>query len=173
MGNETEPATGTHILASTGGGSSQSGKSNRARDGYSRAREHRQGDKSEWEKKPSERRALTGLESAGGGTRTSQSRKRNQVSDGNSRPREHRQRDKSEWEKKRSERRALTNWRAERDGQVRMGKETERAKGTHQLEDADRGTSQSGKRKRASDEHSPPGEPRRKDKSEWKKKPVE
>jgi hypothetical protein len=40
---------------------------------------------------------------------------------------------------------ALTNWRGQMEGQGRMGKGTEWATGTHTLEAAYRGTSQSGK----------------------------
>jgi hypothetical protein len=74
------------------------------------------------------------LESTEGGT--SQSGKRNQASDRHSRPGERRRRDKSEWEKKPSERRILTLCRAQMEGQVRVGKETERVTGTHKLESA-------------------------------------
>jgi hypothetical protein len=83
MGKETELATGTHVLESADGGTSQNGKRNRASDGHSPTGERRWGG-------------------------TSQNRKRNRASDGHSRPGEHRRRDKSEWEKKLSEQRALT-----------------------------------------------------------------
>jgi hypothetical protein len=101
---------------------------------------------------------------------TSQNRKRNQMSDKHSPPGERGQRDKSEWENKPSERRALTDWRAQTEGQVRIGKETKQATGTHQLESADGGTSQSGKRNRASNGHSQTGEHRQRAKSESEKK---
>jgi hypothetical protein len=51
---------------------------------------------------------------------------------------------------------------------VIMAKETEQATGTYFLESADRETSQNGKRNRASEGHSLPGERRPRNKSEWK-----
>src|SRR6267142_726512 len=51
------------------------------------------------------------------------------------------------------------------DGQVRTWKESDRARGTHQLESADRQTSQDTERIRPSEGHSHPGERRWTDKS--------
>jgi hypothetical protein len=59
MANETERATGTHSLENADGGTSQNGKRNRASDGHSRPGEYRWRDKSKWEKRLSERQALT------------------------------------------------------------------------------------------------------------------
>jgi hypothetical protein len=124
---------------------------------------------SDWEKKPSEQQALTSW-----GERTEgqvRIKKKNQANDRYSRSGEHRRRDKPEWGKEPSERWALTSWRAQIEGQVRVGKETERETGTHLLERADGRTNQIGKRNRARDGHSLPGEGRRKDKSDCQKKP--
>src|SRR6267142_1475569 len=60
---------------------------------------------------------------------------------------------------------ALTNWRGQTGGQVRTGKESERARGTHGLERADRRTSQDREGIRASEGHSRAGEGRQTDKS--------
>jgi hypothetical protein len=102
---------------------------------------------------------------------TSQNGKRKRVSDRYSLPGERRQKNKSEWQMKKNKRRALTLWGTEE--QVRMANETERATGTHSLENADGGTSQNGKRNRASNGHSRPGERRQRGKLEWEKKQGE
>src|SRR6267142_2391385 len=80
------------------------------------------------------------LESADG--RTSQDMERIQPSKGHSLPGEHRQTDKSGHGKNRTEQGALTDWRAQTDRQVRTREESNRARGTHRLESADRRTSQ-------------------------------
>jgi hypothetical protein len=54
-----------------------------------------------------------------------------------------------------------------------MEKETKRVMGTHVLESADGGASQSGKGNRAGDGHSCPGERGQREKSEWEKEPSE
>jgi hypothetical protein len=58
-GEKTEQVTGTHVLESADRGIGQSGKGNGGSNGHSHPGEHRGRDKSEWEKEPSERRALT------------------------------------------------------------------------------------------------------------------
>jgi hypothetical protein len=57
------------------------------------------------------------------------------------------------WEKAR-EPGALTFWRARREGQVKMQKESEGARNTHELENEKGGTIQSKKTKRPSKGHS-------------------
>src|SRR6267142_740092 len=80
------------------------------------------------------------LESTDG--QTSQNMKRIQPSEGHSLPGEHRQTDKSRQGKNLTELGALTNWRAQMGRQFRRWKESNQARGTHQLESADRWTSQ-------------------------------
>jgi hypothetical protein len=66
--------------------------------------------------------------------------------------------DKRGHEKKASGRGRLTSWRAQSDGQMRSRKEGEQAMSTHSLESAERRTSKDTERKRASEDHSLPGE---------------
>jgi hypothetical protein len=65
---------------------------------------------------------------------------------------------------KASERGALTDWRGQCDDQVRTRKESEWARGTHELEDTQQRTSENTERKRASEGHSLPEEGRATDK---------
>ena len=55
--------------------------------------------------------------------------------------------DKSRHRKKATERGVLTSWGPQRVGQVRIRKESSRARGTYQLETAEGGTSQGTERK--------------------------
>ena len=68
---------------------------------------------------------------------------------------------------------ALTNWRRQREGLVRTRKKVDRARGTHSLETAERGTCQVKERNRSSEEHSLPGDDRRRDLSGHEKKSTE
>jgi len=61
---------------------------------------------------------------------------------------------------KANERGALTSWRVQMDGQVRTRKQSDQARGTDQLESADRRTSQDTETIQLSDGHSLPGERR-------------
>jgi hypothetical protein len=79
-------------------------------------------------------------------------------------------RDKSEHEKEPTDRRVLTVWRLDREEKVRIRKETDRARGTHQLETRSRGTSQDTERNRPSEGHSLPGDRIERDKSGHGKK---
>jgi len=97
-----------------------------------------------------------------------QDMERIQVSEGHSLPGEHRQTDKSRQGKNLTELGALTNWRAQMGRQFRRWKESNQARGTHQLESADRWTSQESQdmeRIQPSKGHSPTGECRQMDKS--------
>jgi len=67
---------------------------------------------------------------------------RNQLSKGHSQTGDHIRRDRSGHRKKLSKQGALTNWRPHWEGQVRTQKETDQARGAHQLETASGGTSQ-------------------------------
>ena len=74
--------------------------------------------------------------------------------------------------KKLTERRALTPWRWQREGLVRIRKETDRATRTHSLE-TEGETCQDMERNRPSDEHSLSRDSRGKDLSRHGKKPTE
>ena len=100
---------------------------------------------------------------------TSQDTERNRATEGHSLPGECRSMDKSGHGKEQSDRGALTAWRVQIDGQVRTLKGTERPRGTHKLESADRWTSQDTERNRATKGHSLPGECRSMDKSRHRK----
>ena len=73
---------------------------------------------------------------------TSQDMERNQPSKGHSHPGDSRGREKSGHRKKLTKQGALTFWRWKREGQVRMKKESDQARGTYLLEMAEGGTSQ-------------------------------
>jgi hypothetical protein len=73
---------------------------------------------------------------------TSQDRKIIRVGEGHSHSGKHRGRDKSGHEKNARGPGAITIWRAQAEGQIKTRKECERARDTHILESADRGTSQ-------------------------------
>jgi hypothetical protein len=111
------------------------------------------------------------LESADRGT--SEDTERIQASEGHSRTGERRPRHKSGHGMNPSERGAPTDWRAQTKGQVRTRDESERARGTHFLESADRETNQDMERIRASEGHSLPGKCRPRDKSGHGKNPSE
>ena len=68
--------------------------------------------------------------------------------------------DLSGHKKKSTKRGELTSWRRQREGLVRTQKETNRARGTHFLETAERGTCQDTKRNGSIEEHSHPGDGR-------------
>jgi hypothetical protein len=74
-------------------------------------------------------------------------------------------RDKSEHGKNTTERKRPTFWGRYRKAQVRTMKETDRARGTHELETASRGTTQDRKGKRPSEGHSRTGHHVGRDKS--------
>ena len=82
-------------------------------------------------------------------------------------------RDLSEHGKDQTEQGALTPWRRQREGFVRTRKETDRARGTHRLETAERGTCQDTERNRPSKGHSLSGDGRGRDLSGHEKKPTE
>ena len=67
---------------------------------------------------------------------------RNRPSVGHSRPGDSRERDLSGHRSKPTKQGALTSWRQQREGLVRTQKETDRARCTHCLETAERGTYQ-------------------------------
>jgi hypothetical protein len=115
---------------------------------------------------------------------------RNVASKGDSRSGEGRGTVKSGRQKKQSEKRALTFWSGQREGRVRIAKETEQVRGTHNLGRAEAASSQDGERNGGSKghslsgegrggsshngkinggrkEHSPSGKGRRRDKSGW------
>ena len=81
-------------------------------------------------------------------------------------------RDKSRHGKKQTEQGALTSWRPHREGQVRIRKETDRARGTHSLETASGGTSQDTERNRPSEVHLLSGDRIGRDKSRYGNKPT-
>ena len=95
------------------------------------------------------------LETASG--RTSQDTEKKGPSDGHSHSGNGIGRDKSGHGKNITERGRPTFWRRYRNAQVRTIKESDRARGTHELETASRGTTQDRKRKRLSEGHSRTG----------------
>ena len=103
------------------------------------------------------------LETASKGT--SQDTERIQPSEWHSRTGHGMGRDMSGHEKRSDQAEALTNWRRHREGQIRIQKEYNRARGTHILETALGGTSQDVERIRPSEEHSLSGNGVRRDKS--------
>ena len=96
------------------------------------------------------------LETAEGAT--CQDTERNRPSDAHSRPGYGRWRDLSGYRKKQAERDALTNWRQQREGLIKTRKETDRVRGTHVLETAERGICQDTERSRPSKVRSLPGD---------------
>ena len=76
----------------------------------------------------------------------------------------HRGRDKSGNGKNMNEREVLTSWRQQREGQLMTWKESNKARDTHFLETADRGTSQDRERMQPREGYSPAGDSRRKGK---------
>ena len=96
------------------------------------------------------------LETASKGT--SQDTERIQPSEWHSRTGHGMGRDMSGHEKRSDQAEALTNWRRHREGQIRIQKEYNRARGTHILETALGGTSQDTERIRPSKGHSHAGD---------------
>ena len=82
---------------------------------------------------------------------TPQDAKRNQKIKRHSLPIQQGERDRSSHRKKPTEQGALTSCRAQREQQVRIPKETKRARGTHVLSSAEEGLSQDAERNRASE----------------------
>ena len=103
------------------------------------------------------------LETAKGGT--CQDTETNRPTEAYSQPGDRIGKDKSGYGEKPTERGALTSWRPHRKGQVRIRRETNRARGTHSLETASGGTSQDTERNRPSEGHSHPGDRIGRDKS--------
>jgi len=134
---QTEQARGTHHLEIAKGGTSDDTEANQASEGHSLPRESR--------------------------TRNRLGHRNNRVSEGNSLPRE-RRRGMSGHGNKPSERGALTSWRAQ-EGQVKTRKQTEKTRGTHELESAGRGTSKDTETNQMSKGHSRTGGHRGRDKS--------
>ena len=96
------------------------------------------------------------LETAEGGTcqdteRTRQTKTRSPTGDG-------RGRDLSGHRKKLTDRGALTSWRRQKGGVVRIRKETDQPRCTHQLETAEGVTCQDTQRNRPTEAHSHPGD---------------
>ena len=143
---ESDRARGTHELETALGGTSQNTERIRPSKGHSHP-----GD------------------GIGG---TSQDMERIRSSKGHSPTEDGIGKDKSGHGKTPTERGALTLWRRHREGQVRTQKESDRARGTHQLETASRGTSQHTKRIRPSKGHSPTGDDIGRDKSGHRKNPT-
>ena len=85
------------------------------------------------------------LETTEGGT--SQDMERKQPSKGHLLSGDHRGRDKSGYGKKVTKQGALTSWRPQREGQVRIWKESNQMRSTHSLEMTEGGTSQDMERK--------------------------
>jgi hypothetical protein len=75
--------------------------------------------------------------------------------------------------KKPTKRGALTNWRRQREGLVRTRKETDRARHTHFLETAVRGTCQDTESNQLSEGHPQPGDGRGRELSRHGKKPTD
>ena len=160
---ESDRARGTHNLKTASGGTSQDTERIRPSKGNSPTGVGIGRDKSERGKNPTKRGALTNssrnwerqvrtrkesdratytheLKSESG--ETSQNTERIQLSKGNSLSGDRIGGDKSGRGKNLTERGALTSWRRHRDEQVRIQKESDRARGTHILELELGGTSQ-------------------------------
>ena len=122
--------------------------------------------------KESERaRGTHSLETASGGP--SQDSERIRTSEGHSPSGDGIGRDKSGHGKNQTKRGTLTPWRRHREGQVRIQKESDQARGTHELETTSGGTSQNTERIRLSEGHSHPGERIGRDNSGHGKNPTE
>ena len=170
---------GTHSLETTSGGTSHDTERIRPREGDSLPGDGIRRGKSGHRKNPTERGALTlwrqhregqvrtwkesdrargthFLDTASGGT--SQDTERIRQSEGHSLPGDGIERDKSGQGKNPTERGELTSWRRYREGQVRMRKESHRARGTHQLETASGGTCQDTETLPPSEGHSHSGD---------------
>ena len=107
-------------------------------------------------KEPNKWRSAYQLETASGGL--SQDTERIRLGEGHSHPGDDIGRDKSGHGKNQTERGVLTNWGRHREEQVRTRKESDRARGTYELETSSEGTSQDTERIRLSEGHSHPGE---------------
>ena len=110
------------------------------------------------------------LEMASGGTR--QDTERNRPVKAHSHPGDSIGRNSSGHRKKPTEQGALTFWKRHREGLIRTQKETDRARRTHQLEMASRGTRQDTEINRPSQAHSPTGGGIKRDSSGHRKKPT-
>ena len=95
---------------------------------------------------------------------------RNRLTEADSLPGDGRERDLSGHGKKQTEQGALTSWRRQREGLVRIRKETDRSRCTHKLETAEGGTCQDRERNRPSELDLLPGDGRGRDLSEQGKK---
>ena len=192
---EKDRARGTHILETAEGGTCQdTEKKKTERGALTLWRRQREGLVRIRKKKKTERGALTPwrrqreglsrtwkeidrarhthiLETAEGGTY--QDTERNRLSEENSRSEDSRGRDLSRHGKKNIEGGALTDWRRQRDRLVRTRKETDRARHTHCLETAERGTCQDTERNRPSEAHSRPEDSRGRDLSGHGQKQIE
>ena len=156
------------MLKTASRGTSEDTEKHRPSDGHLLSGDpHREGQVKTW-KETDRARGTHFLDTASGGT--SQDTERNRPSEGHSLPGDRIGRDKSGYGKKQTERGALTSWRPHRQGQVRMRKETDRARGTHKLETASAGTNQDTGRNRPSEGHSQTGDRIGRDKSGHEKK---
>ena len=111
------------------------------------------------------------LETAEG--RTSQDTERNRLTEVHSPTGDSRGRDLSGYRKKPTNRGPLTNWRRQREGLIRIRKETDQLRRTHMLETAEGGTCQDMERNGPTMAHSLPGDGRGRDLSGHRKKPTD
>ena len=191
---EKDRARGTHRLEVAEGRTCQDTERNRPSKAHSLSGDGRQRDLSGHGKKKTDRGALTNwrrhrarlvrtrnetdrqrqthcLETAEG--EACQDAERNRQRKAHSPTGGGRGRDLSGHEKKPTEQGPLTPWRRQREGLVRTRKETNRARGTHRLETAQRWTCQDMERNRPSKAHSLSGDGRGRDLSGHEKKPTE
>jgi hypothetical protein len=182
---ESERARVTHQLESAERQTSEDRERKRTSEGHSRPGERRATDKRGHEKKSKRAKGTHVLESADrwisedaeregarGGTHVLESAERRTSEDTNGKRASERgvltswiaQIDGQVRTRKASERGALTVWIAQIDGQVRTRKASEGVRGTHELDSADRRTSEDTERKQTSEGHSRPGERRSSDK---------
>ena len=144
---ETDRARGTHQLETAEDGACQETERNRLSKAHSRPRNGRERYLSGHGKKPTERGALTSWR----------------------RQREGLVRTK----KKPTDQGTLTFWRRQRERLVRTRKKIDRARRTHFLGTAERGTYQDTERKSPGEGYSPTGDDRRRDLSGHRKKQTE
>ena len=182
---------GTHILETTEGRTCQDVEGKQPSKEHSLPGDHRGRDLSGHGKKVTKQGALTSwrpqreelvriqkeinqargthsLETTEGGT--CQDTERRQPSKGHLHTRDHRGRDLSGHRKKATKQGALTCWRPQREGLVRIQKESNQERGTHCLETTEGGTCQDTERKQPSKGHSPTGDHRGRDLSAYEKK---
>ena len=184
----------THILETASGGTSQNTKRIPSNEGHSLSGDGIGRDKSEHRKNSTERTALTRwrrhregqvriqkeshramgthqLQTTSG--RTSQDTERIPPKDGHSPTGDGIGRNKSGYRKNPTKRGALTTWRRNREGQVRIQKQSHRARGTHILATASGGTSQDTETIPPSEGRSHSGDGIGRDKSGLQKNPTE